>query len=191
MGTIFRLARRALLALPVAVALPTHAAPITVTDLTDTMAGTPPGSGAGVAGDLRHAILNANSGDVIQFACATTPCTISLNGPLPPIQTSLTIDGGSRGRIVIDGQNLYRALFADSGTIAISNLRIQNVRAKGGNGGSGGGSVSAPGGGGAGLGAGLFVSTNAVVTLTAVDFATVAAVGGNGGNSVAAVGPVS
>ncbi|MBN9531719.1 MAG: PD40 domain-containing protein, partial [Alphaproteobacteria bacterium] len=140
---------------------------------------------------LRRAILNANAGDVIQFACATAPCTISLNGPLPPIQTSLTIDGGSRGRIVIDGQNLYRALFADSGTIAISNLRIQNVRAKGGNGGSGGGSVSAPGGGGAGLGAGLFVSTNANVTLTAVDFATVAAVGGTGGSSVSVIGPAS
>ncbi len=185
MGTIARLARCALLALPVAVTLPAHAATITVTDLTDAMAGTPPGSGAGVAGDLRHAILNANSGDVIQFACATAPCTISLNGPLPPIQASLTIDGGSRGRIVIDGQNLYRALFADSGTIAISNLRIQNVRAKGGNGGSGGQSYAGQGGGGAGLGAGLFVSSGAVVTVTSVDFANVAAIGGAGGNAIA------
>ncbi|MFX8766611.1 hypothetical protein ABTM49_20820, partial [Acinetobacter baumannii] len=69
MGTTFRLARRALLALPLAVVLPAHGATITVTDLTDRAAGAPPGSGAGVAGDLRHAILNANSSDVIQFAC--------------------------------------------------------------------------------------------------------------------------
>lgn len=181
----------AALALAVGLALPAQAATVTVTDLTDGAAGTPAGSGSGNAGDLRHTILNANSGDVIQFACATAPCAIVLNGPLPPIQTGLTIDGGSRGRIVIDGQNLYRAFFADNGTIAISNIRIQNVRAKGGNGGSGGGSVSAPGGGGAGLGAGLFVSTFATVTITAVDFATVAAIGGTGGSSVSVIGPAS
>jgi len=189
----------ALLSAGLALTMPVHAATITVTDLTDQAAGTPPGSGAGVgtgtgattSGDLRYAIQNADPGDVIEFACPTAPCTITLNGPLPPITRSLTIDGGSRGRIIIDGQNLYRALFADASPVTISNLRIQNVRAKGGNGGSGGGSVSAPGGGGAGLGAGLFVSTYGNVTVTAVDFANLAAVGGTGGSSVSVIGPAS
>jgi len=169
-----------------ALASPAAAATITVVDLTDGAAGTPVGAGPGNAGDLRHAILNAGPGDVIEFACASAPCTITLNGPLPPIMTSLTIDGGSRGRIVIDGQNLYRAFFADTGTIALRNLKIQNVRAKGGNGGSGGQSFAGQGGGGAGLGAGLFVRAPAIVTVTDVDFANVAAVGGAGGNANAA-----
>ncbi len=187
---IIRFASGLLLSVAVS-STPALAATITVTSLTDGAAGTPPGAGGGVAGDLRHAILSATSGDVIEFACATAPCTITLNGPLPPIRTSVTINGGARGRIIIDGQNLYRALFADNGTIDIRNLRIQNVRAKGGNGGNGGGSVSAPGGGGAGLGAGLFVSTAAIVTVTDVDFANLAAVGGTGGSSVSVIGPAS
>jgi hypothetical protein len=52
----------------------------------------------------------------------------------------------------------YRVFFVDAGTVAISNLQIQNADAQGGFGGSslsGGG-----GGGGAGLGGGLFVNQN-------------------------------
>lgn len=156
---------------------PAAAATLTVTDFGDSAAGTPPGAGNGNAGDLRSQMLAAAQGDIITFACSAAPCTITLNGPLPPIRDNLTIDGGTPDRVVIDGNNLYRAFFVDTGTVALSNLAIRNVRAKGGNGGQGGG------GGGAGLGAGLFVNeAGAAVTLTRVAFSNTAVIGGNGGD---------
>jgi hypothetical protein len=130
---------------------------------------------------LRAAILNANSGDTILFICSSAPCTIVLNGPLPPITSNLTIDGGTFGRIVIDGNSLYRVFFVDVGTVALSHLQIQNALAQGGNGGA---SALACGGGGAGLGAGLFVNgatAAATVTVTQVYFLQNSAAGGNGG----------
>lgn len=154
---------------------PAGAATLTVTDFGDGAAGTPPGTGNGNAGDLRAQMLAAGSGDVITFACSAAPCPITLNGPLPPIRNDLTIDGGTPGRVAIDGNNLYRAFFVDTGTVALSNLTIRNVRAKGGNGGQGGG------GGGAGLGAGLFVNEAwATVTVTRVAFSNTTVIGGNG-----------
>ncbi len=156
---------------------PATADTLTVTDFGDNAAGTPPGTGNGNPGDLRSQMLAAAQGDIITFACNAPPCTITLNGPLPPIRDNLTIDGGATGRVVIDGNNLYRAFFVDTGTVALSNLAIRNVRAKGGNGGQGGG------GGGAGLGAGLFVNeAGAVVTVTRVAFSNTTVIGGNGGD---------
>ena len=140
---------------------------------------THPGDGLGDPGDLRSTILNSNSGDTIQFACGS-PCIITLNGPLPPITHNLTIDGGSLGNVIIDGQSLYRVFFVDTGTVQIENLLIRNARAKGGDGGSG---STGCGGGGAGLGAGLFVNgvtAPATVTLTDVFFLDDSAVGGDG-----------
>ena len=163
-------------------ALPAQAATVTVTLLTDGNAGSPAGAGSGQPGDLRNAIVNANADDVIVFSCASAPCTVNLSGPLPPITRNLTIDGGARGRIVIDGANTYRAFYADTGTITLRNLKVQNVQAKGGNGG-GAAYDGGPGGGGAGLGAGLFVAAGATVTVSWVDFVNVAAVGGTGGSA--------
>ncbi len=57
---------------------------------------------------------------------------------LPPIVQDQTIDGGSFGRVIIDGASTYRAFWADSGTVTIANLQIQNAKALGGSGGSGG-----------------------------------------------------
>jgi len=148
-----------------------------VTSYGDTAAGAPPGTGLGVAGDLRNAILNSNPGDAIVFSCASPPCTITLNGPLPPITHSLTIDGGTFGTIVIDGNSLYRALWADSGNVTLHALRIQNVLAQGGAGGTG---FPTAGGGGLGAGAGLFIRT-ATVTLSAVFFSGEVVIGGAGG----------
>jgi hypothetical protein len=159
-----------------------QAATITVTDFNDFNSGSPPGAGSGLTGDLRNAIVNANADDVIEFACSSAPCTITLSGPLPPITRNLTINGGSRGRIVIDGANTYRAFYADTGTIVIKNIKVQNVQARGGNGGNGDYNGS-PGGGGAGLGAGLFVAAGATVTVTSVDFVNVTAAGGTGGSA--------
>jgi hypothetical protein len=155
------------------------AATRTVTAFTDTVPGTPVGTGAGAAGDLRSTLLAATTGDEIVFSGAGT---VTLNGPLPPITVNVTIDGGSN--VVIDGNNLYRAFFVDSGTVTIKNITIQNVRAKGGNAASGGGG----GGGGAGLGAGIFVNkATASVTVDHVAFVNAAAVGGNGAASTISV----
>jgi hypothetical protein len=116
--------------------------PVTVfTDLAATASGsaTGAGDGAGNAGDLRSQIIAANVaggvGNTITFVCSTapaTPCTITLGGPLPPITSNLTIDGGTSGDIIIDGNNLYRVFFADTGTITLTNLQIQNALARGG-----------------------------------------------------------
>jgi hypothetical protein len=128
-----------------------------VTLATDTAPGAPPGTGTGSNGDLRYAILNARAGDAIVFNCGN-PCTITLGGPLPPITQNQTIDGGMFGRVIIDGNALYRAFFVDSGTVTLQNLQIQNTLAQGGAGGSNHSVITSAGGGGVGLGAGLFVN---------------------------------
>jgi hypothetical protein len=155
----------------------TPAAGTIVSAFTDAAPGAPPGSGAGVAGDLRHAIINSNPGDTIVFNCAAPPCTITLGGPLPPITHDLTIDGGTFGNLVVDGNSLYRAFWADSGTVTLHALHIQNVLAQGGAGGTG---FPTAGGGGLGAGAGLFIRL-AAVTLSAVYFSGEAVAGGAGG----------
>lgn len=168
----------ALAAVLCAAAVAAHASTLTVTLSTDNAATTNyPGDGPGQTGDLRSAILNSNSGDTIQFNCGS-PCVITLNGPLPPIVHDLTIDGGSLGNVIVNGNNAYRVFFVDTGNVQLENLQIQNARAKGGDGGSGDWGC-----GGAGLGAGLFVngvSAAATVTLTDVFFLGDSANGGNG-----------
>jgi len=163
-----------------------RAATFPVTTCTDTMpnaAGSPAGAGdgPGAVGDLRNTILLANStggANTITFSCPATPATITLGAPLPPITSDLTIDGGSFGNIVIDGNNSYRVFFADTGNITLANLRIQNAAATGGAGGSG----AAPGGGGAGFGAGLFVNqSTAVITVRNTYFFNCSVTGGAGG----------
>ncbi len=132
---------------------------LSVTVFTDTNAGVPVGTGSGSAGDLRSAILAANAapGSLITFSGCTpsAPCTIALNGPLPPIAANTIIDGGAYGSVTVSGQNLYRAFWVSSGAVTLANLQIANVSAIGGNGGSGGSNDG--GGGGAGLGSGVFV----------------------------------
>jgi len=155
---------------------------ITVSTFTDADAGTPPGTGSGNSNDLRASILTGNTvaqGYRVVFAGCTpsAPCTIDLNGPLPPITADMVIDGGAYGSVIINGQNTYRAFWAESGTIELANLEIENALAQGGN---GGGPVVG-GGGGAGLGAGLFVDA---ATVSAVNdlFSSESAVGGTGGS---------
>lgn len=157
------------------------------------------GNGSGSAGDLRYTMLNAAAGDTIVFdtvaICSATdgtgPCTITLAGPLPPIQQNQTIDGsyfvGGTPRVTIDGNSKYRAFWVDTGTVALNNLQIQNVLAQGGNGGN---SEAAGGGGGAGLGGGLFVNQatgSTSVSVTNDYFYSCQAVGGNGGNATGGV----
>ncbi len=173
----------ALILLSGAVVQQANAVTYTVTTNTDT-------GSTGAAGELRAAIVAANvaggTGNTITFACGT-PCTITLNSALPPITSNLTIDGGAFGDVILDGNNLYRVFFVDSGTVTLANLKIQNALAKGGDGGGG-----YPGGAGGGLGAGacLFVNQpHLAVTNVAVQnthFLNCQAVGGNGGNGLSA-----
>ncbi|MGH7329579.1 MAG: hypothetical protein ACREJX_14635, partial [Polyangiaceae bacterium] len=109
--------------------------------------------------------------------CGSATCTITLAGPLPPIVQNQTIDGGTFGRVIIDGASTYRAFWVDSGTVTLHNLQIQNAKAQGGAGGSSYGG----GGGGAGLGAGLFVNkSSATVTVANVYLLNDAVLGGAG-----------
>ncbi|HEY1975948.1 MAG TPA: hypothetical protein VGG89_05370 [Candidatus Baltobacteraceae bacterium] len=168
-----------------------------VTLATDTVNNAQPGiCPDGSAGELRYAICNASSGDTIVFdttaMCSASAlggsCAVTLNAPLPAMVQNQTIDGGVLfggvgPRVKIDGASKYRALWADSGTIGIDNLQIQNVLAKGGNGnGTGGG-----GGGGAGLGGGIFVN-GATVSVTNAYFLSCVVTGGTGGTGSASAG---
>ena len=142
------------------------------------------GNGAGQAGDLRYELLNAHAGDTIVFdtiaMCAAATCTVTLAGPLPPIQQNQTIDGTYFGRITIDGSSAYRAFWVDTGSVTIANLQIQNAHATGGDGAFGIDS----GGGGAGLGGALFVNkASAAVALVNDYFTNDEANGGNGGGA--------
>jgi len=151
---------------------------------TDAGAGTL-GTGPGAPGDLRFAMLNAVAGSTIVFNYCGLTCPITLNGPLPPIIRSLTIDGGmtqgDNPPVVIDG-NGNRVFFVDSGTVVLHNLQIQNARAQGG---TGGGAVGGGGGGGAGLGAGLFVNkAGAAVSVVSMVFLNCSVLGGQSGQGL-------
>ena len=132
-------------------------------------------------GTLRNAIISASAGNTIVFdtmsMCGGPICTIGLASALPPIAQNLSIDGGQFGRVIIDGET-HRAFWADSGTVTLANLQIEDSLAQGGAG--TGSSVSLGGGGGAGLGGGLFVNT-ATVNVVNDYFADDTATGGAGG----------
>lgn len=168
----------------------------TVNLFTDTQAGTLQsggGFGPGVTSggyDLRGAMfaaMAAGGANTINFACSAPPCTITLAAPLPPIfelssntgatapsAFSLTIDGGTAGNIVIDGNNAYRVFWVDNVAVTLRNLVIQNALAQGGSG-------SILGGGGAGFGAGLFVNqSSANVTVQNTTFTNLSVKGGFG-----------
>jgi autotransporter-associated beta strand protein len=126
---------------------------------------------------LRSAIASAANGDTITFTA-----NITLSSNLPQVQRHLVIDGGN---FTLSGNNQYRGLIVQSGSVIISNLTIANARPQGGNGGTGG-QLGGGGGGGAGLGGALYVARDAQVTLNNVSLQNDTAQGGNGaGTSVA------
>lgn len=135
------------------------------------------------AGSLRQAILDANAAggaDTITFSLGAGS-TITLANDLPQITEALTINGAAASGLTVDGANLYRVFWAESGAITIANLGIAHGLAQGGNGGiaAGGGM----GGGGGGLGGAIFVDSSASLTLSGVSFTGNAAHGGNGGTT--------
>ncbi|MBB3773866.1 outer membrane autotransporter protein [Angulomicrobium tetraedrale] len=121
--------------------------------------------------DLRSAISSAGNGDTITF---TADITLASN--LPNVTTNITFIGGNH---TLSGNNEYRGLFVQSGTVAISDLTITNSVAQGGTGGNG--LQGAGGGGGAGLGGALFVASGAHVAVDNVNLQSSAARGGAGG----------
>ncbi|WP_428032927.1 autotransporter domain-containing protein [Ancylobacter sp.] len=121
--------------------------------------------------DLRSAISNAGNGDTITF---TADITLASN--LPNVTTNVTFIGGNH---TLSGDNEYRGLFVQSGSVAISDLTITNSVAQGGTGGNG--LQGAGGGGGAGLGGALFVASGAHVAVDNVNLQSSAARGGAGG----------
>jgi autotransporter-associated beta strand protein len=106
---------------------------------------------------------------------------VALNGGVLDafnLHSGVTVDLIGNGH-TLDGGGTRQGLFVYAGTVAVSNLAIDNMLAQGESGGPGGG-------GGAGLGGGLFIGSNAAgnagnVTLDNVSFAGNAAAGGAGG----------
>ncbi len=136
---------------------------------------------------LSEAILYANSkagADAITFDSSLASRTITLGDRLPIIDSDLTIDGGA-GRVTIDGQDLHRIFFINSGTVTLSNLTLEDGLAKGGDGGVG--HVGVSGGGGMGAGGAVFVREGVSLTLTDVAISSGAAIGGAGGADLAPI----
>ncbi len=133
-------------------------------------------------GDLRGVLnyINQNPDTYnVTFALGGSN-TITLGAMLPILNlnaaNTIALDGTNGGTpIVIDGASTFRGFFAEQGTVSISNLKIQNVKATGGTGGTGGG------GGGMGAGAAVFVD-KASVTLSNVSISSASSVGGAGGS---------
>jgi hypothetical protein len=98
---------------------------------------------------------------------------VTLGSNLPTVTQNVTFNGGG---FTFSGDNQYRGLFVQSGTVAVIDLTIANAVAQGGNSGYGWG-----GGGGAGLGGALF-GTDANVFVNNVSLQNGSAQGGVGGN---------
>ncbi|NTU85570.1 MAG: CSLREA domain-containing protein, partial [Chloroflexales bacterium] len=143
---------------------------------------------------LREAITTANT----QIASGTSrgecqagdgEATIDLSGqvdrivlssPLPPILSTISIEGPGQAELMISGSGQHRVFFVSGGTLRVSDLTIADGVGRGrdgGDGSDGGGG----GGGAAGTGGGMVVDTG-IVTRVRVTFRDNLAVGGNGGN---------
>lgn len=122
--------------------------------------------------ELRSAISTAVNGDTITFTA-----NITLGSNLPNVTTNVTFIGGNH---TLSGNNQYRGLFVQSGTVAINDLTITNALAQGGTGGYG--FLGGGGGGGAGLGGALFIASGAHVAVDNVNLQISAARGGEGGS---------
>lgn len=124
---------------------------------------------------LIQAISHATAGTTITFAQ-----DITLDQFLPPISTSLTIDGQDK---TISGDNTYQIFFVQSPasspvTATFQNMAIKNGLSQGGNGG-------AAAGGGMGAGGAIFADRGSEVILNGVTFTANQAKGGPGGASSA------
>ena len=95
------------------------------------------------AGSLRQAIFDSNAaGGTNTITINSGVGTVTLSRSLPMITASVTVTGNNS---TVNANNTGRAFFVQSGTVAISNLTINNAVAQGG---AGGATNNANGGGG-------------------------------------------
>ncbi len=88
-------------------------------------------------GSLRQAVLDAASGDTIDFPLSPTCSTIVLASTID-ITTSLTIDGPGASGLAVSGNDASRVFVIDSGvTATISGLTIEDGSVSDANGGGG------------------------------------------------------
>ena len=130
--------------------------------------------------DLANIISSLDTLTTARDFTITFTGDITLTADLPAINlasgVTLKINGdiGGARNFILSGDGRFRGLLVYSGVVEIDNLSIVDAKAQGGAGSGGGG-------GGAGLGGGLFVASNAAVTLDGVSFLRDIAVGGDGG----------
>jgi autotransporter-associated beta strand protein len=130
-------------------------------------------------GSLRQAIFDSNAaGGSNTITIDSTVTTIDLSQSLPMITTSVAIVGNNT---TIDAHGAGRAFFVQAGTVAISDLTVNNAKAQAGDGGDSLGAYGSGGGGGLGAGAVVFVNSGATANLTDVTVGDASAAGGGGG----------
>ena len=121
---------------------------------------------------LRNAIFAANGGGDSNI---NITANITLTQSLPMITASATFTGNNN---TLDANSAGRGFFVQAGTVAVSNLTVNNAVANGGTGGNGVGG----GGGGLGAGAAVFVNSGASASLSNVTVGSASATGGAGGS---------
>jgi len=134
----------------------------------------------GSASDLQTAISTIDSNPASAYILNfTSSVTLSGATALPQInsQSTVTINGNG---MTLNGSGAAEGFYVTSGSVSISQLNINNMRAQG--------ETSLVGGGGAGLGGGVFVGSTATVTLTNVNFSGNAASGGDSSGNVNNIG---
>jgi Domain of unknown function (DUF4347)/RTX calcium-binding nonapeptide repeat (4 copies) len=129
---------------------------------------------------LKNAIISANGtpeDDIFTFNN-----DITLSEELPQINGNIDFVGNSR---TISGNNAFRVLCVNSGTVRFSDLTIANGKASG----ALGTTNTTTGGsnGGNGQGGGLYINGGSVTTIN-VTFRNNQAIGGNGGGSLSSSG---
>ena len=85
------------------------------------------------AGSLRQAIFDSNAAGGSNTITIAAGTTVTLSQSLPMITASVTVTGNGN---TLDANNAGRAFFVQAGTVAVSNLTINNAAANGGTGGS-------------------------------------------------------
>jgi hypothetical protein len=127
--------------------------------------------GASLASALATIDNNPNTSFTLNI---THNITLTSATTLPAIISNSTVTVNGNGN-TLDGGSVQRGLFVYTGTVALSNLTIQNTLAQGGNG-------VADAGGGMGASGALFVASGGNVTVSDVALANNQAIGGAGGH---------
>lgn len=115
-------------------------------------------------------ILNGELGSLTSISNPVL-LPIGISPAFNSVASNITIEGSSReGNFALDGNNSFRGFFVYGGSITFSNLVFRNLVAQGG--------ISRFGGSGLGAGGGLFVGSEADVTLINATFRNCQAIGG-------------